>query len=338
MVDDYGYVNARIRARFRDILRPEHYRRLLEAQDFGGFVSALRETAYAPFVPPDADLGEVLRGLRAYMERNSSKLLEVSAGEPRLLLGVLLGKWDVFNIITVLRAKLKGTEPERARAELVPAGSLGSAKLEALLGEPDAPSALELLASWGWPVGRELTKAVRAGNLAEAEYLLLKGYFDWARSQLNPRKPNHALVLEVLRRMVDTRNVISVLMLLRGGVKPLGRVKFLPGGLLEERHLRALERAEDYQEALAVMRRTPYAKAFSKADLSPTEAEARMEREAVERALKAGRRGDPLGIAPGLLYVTALELEQVNLRTIAVGIDLGVERADLRQAIVEPLA
>ncbi len=338
MIGDYGYVNARIRARFRDVLRPEHYRRLLEAEGFSGFVSALRETAYAPFVPAGADLGGVLLGLRTYLQRSVSKLLGFSGGEPRFLFETLLGKWDVHNIITVLRAKIKGTSPERARAELVPAGSLDEVKLNALLGEPDASSVLELLASWGWPVGRELTKAVRSGNLSEAEYLLAKGYFEKAFSRLNTRNPNHALVRRFLDRMVDVRNAVSVLMLLRAGVKPLGRVKFLPGGLLEERRLRALEQAENYEEALTILKRTAYSKAIPSLSVEPTEVEARMERLAVEEALKEGRRGDPLGIAPGLLYITALELEQVNLRTLAVGFDLGVPKQELRARIVEPLA
>ncbi len=337
MVDDYGYVNVRIRARFKDILRPEQYRRLLEAQSFGDFVSVLRETAYAPFVPADSSLGRLLLGLREYLQRNVRKVLSFSGGEPRLLFETLLGKWDVYNIITVLRAKIKGTSPQRARAELVPAGSLDEAKLSALLDEPDASAAMELLASWGWPVGRELTKAVRSGNLSEAEFLLAKGYFQWAYSRLNPQKTNHMVIKRVLDRMVDTRNVVSVLILLKAGVKPLGRVKFLPGGLLEERHLKALERAETYEEALAVLRKTPYSKAVPTLEAEPTEVEARMERLAVSEALREGSRGDPLGIAPGLLYFTALEVEQVNLRTLAVGYDLGVPRQELRAHIVEPL-
>jgi len=338
MSDDYGYVNARIRARFVGLLKQEDYERLLAAEDTAALARLLRETPYGPSMPAgDGGLEAILIGIRKHLERTVSEVLGFSEGEPGELLRIILGRWDVHNLLTLLRGKMKGLRSEEIARDLVPLGSLDNTRLSELLKEETPSDVLDRIASWNIPlpirITRELTRFVREGDLPSAEFYLYDGYLSWANERLG-RRENPAMVRELLDSLADTRNIIGVLIYLKNGVKPLGRVKFLHGGKLKPHQLRRLERCETYEEGVGIVRETLYKDAFPRPDTPLAEAERRMEAEAIRFALARRLHSDPLGIGIGLSFLKAQETEAINLRTIAIGIAYGADKKEIREALI----
>lgn len=338
MSDDYGYLNARIRARMARLLKQEDYDRLLSAEDAPALFRTLKETPYGPSLPAgEPDIGRILLGIRRHLEKTVSDVLGFSDGQPGELFRIILGRWDVQNLLTILRGKARGLPPEKIADDLVPLGSLDNTRLSELLKEEAPSDVLDRLASWNISlpirITRDLTRFVRNNDLASAEFYLYEGYFRWAQERLGKRE-NQAVVREFLDSLADTRNIIGVLIYLKNGVKPLGRVKFLPGGKLKPHQLRKLERCETYRDAVAFLRTTQYRWAFPGADTPLAEAERRLEGGALRFALSKKTHGDPLGIGIGLSFLKAQETEAINLRTIALGIAYGAERREIREALI----
>ncbi len=224
------------------------------------------------------------------------------------------------------------------RASLLPAGVLDEARLNKLVEQPDAPQVVDLLATWGlvfpFLIGRELVKMVRAGNLQKVEYYLDSSYFNWAFGILKGGGENKDAVREVLEGLVDTRNIMSCLLLLNEGIKPLGRISFLPGGTLSKMVISRLESAQTYEQGIEILKETRYGKVLKERDIRdlPT-LERLLEKNILDRALAMKYR-DPLGIGLGISYIWAKEFEVVNLRTITFGIAFELDRPRIREQLI----
>jgi V/A-type H+-transporting ATPase subunit C len=338
MSDDYGYVNARIRARLGGLLKQEDYERLLAAEDTAELLRLLRETPYGPSMPPgDGGPEAILLGIRKHLEKTVSEVLGFSEGRPGELFRIILGRWDVQNLLTILRGKMRAVPAEEIARDLVPLGSLDNTRLSELLKEETPSDVLDRLASWNITlpikITRELTRFVREGDLPSAEFYLYDGYMRWANERLGSGE-NPRMVRELLDSLADTRNIIGVLLYLKNGVKPLGRVRFLHGGKLKPHQLRKLERCETYEEGVEAVRETLYKNAFPRPDTPLAEAERRMEAEALRFALSMRLHSDPLGVGIGLSFLKAQETEAINLRTITLGIAYGADRKEIREALI----
>ncbi|MGB9590161.1 MAG: V-type ATPase subunit [candidate division WOR-3 bacterium] len=338
MPDDYGYINARIRARLSGLLKPDDYERLLSADDLHALFRALKETPYGPSMPSgDEGIEGILLGIRRHLEKTVSDVLGFSDGEPGELFRIILGRWDVQNLITLLRGKTRGLSADDITRDLVPLGSLDNTRLSELLKEETPSDVLDRLASWNLTlpikITRELTRFVRDGDLPSAEFYLYEGYMIWAQERLG-RRENSAMVREFLDSLADTRNIVGILIYLKNGIKPLGRVKFLPGGRLKPYILRKLERCDTYEDAVAIMRGTIYRSAFPRSDTPLAEAERRLEMTTLRFALSKRIHGDPLGVGIGLSFLKAQETEAMNLRTIALGIAYGADRREIRETLI----
>ncbi len=342
-VDDYGYINARIRAMMGQLLKPRDYDRLLAEKTPEAFKVALKDTPYASQITrheaSGADPVEVVgRALMDHLAEVTRKLLKISDGEPRLGFSVLLARWDVHNVKALIRGRMRGAPEASIQRSFMPAGVLDPHRLEQLLRDRDPLKVLDRLATWGldlpFVVGRDLVKAVNEGRLEAVELYLDRSYLQWAFERLSPRRENTALVRQILQSLVDVRNVMAVLMLLKAGVRPRGRVKYLEGGHLRLRDLMLLEEAESLEQALERLREGNlgrYLKGLKGASL-----------EAVERALEGAvvhqafqmRFADPLGMGVGIAFLFAKETEITNLRTILYGLEFGLPKAEIRQELV----
>lgn len=342
-VDDYGYINARIRAMMGQLLKPRDYEKLLGEETPENLKVALKDTPYAgPIARHEASLQDpveiVGRALVDHLAEVSRKLLKISDGEPRLCFSVLLGRWDVHNVKALIRGRMRGASDPSIQRSFMPAGVLDPVRLEQLLRDRDPLKILDRLATWGlqlpFVVGRDLIKAVNEGRLEDVELYLDRSYFQWAFERLSPRRPNTALVRELLRSLVDVRNVMAVLMLLKAGLRPRGRVKYLEGGRLKASDYRALEDAESLEQALDRLREGPLGRYLRDTKTTALETVERALESAVLHQAFQMRFADPLGIGVGIAFLFAKETEIINLRTILYGLEFGLRKAEIRQDLV----
>lgn len=343
MVDDYGYINARIRGMKSRLLDERVYNELLNQPDLDSVITVLKNTPYGGVLarmPQTENLIDTfIQALREDLENTFQKILKISSGEPQRLFKILLMRYDIENLLILIRGKIQGIPEREIKNSLMPAFIFDRARLNELVTAKDASEIIDTIATWSiklpLSITRDLVRAVRDGNLHLSEYLIEESFYTWAIGELSDRSENEKIVKGILQRLIDIRNIIATLIVLKDGLKPLGRIHYLNNGTLSKRILNALENAETLEQGYEVLKDTPYGRIFRegrKID-SITDYERHLEKLEVESVINL-KRGDPLGIGIGASFIFAKESEVTNLRIIAYGISFGLSKPEIRDKIV----
>ena len=93
------------------------------------------------------------------MVRAYRKVLSFLDPKARKLLSTLLGRWDVFNIKTILRGAHNHVPLDEITSSFFPAGYLGEDELEALARLDDVRTAIDTMAMWGLVYAAPLRRA-----------------------------------------------------------------------------------------------------------------------------------------------------------------------------------
>lgn len=214
---DYGYLNARLHGMKSRLLSWAEYEKLLKAQGIGELTEMIGKTLLRPFLEKalvrlegEAALEEAFKG---DFVQASRKVLKVSEGEQRKLVRILLGRWDVFNVKTVLRGKHGGVSPQETYNSLIPAGELDTGALKSLADQPGVKEVVDLLATWGFSLAEPLVDNLDAYhhdfNLVRLELALDKAYFAGALRATRGRGSDDRLVREFLGSLIDIANVMA---------------------------------------------------------------------------------------------------------------------------------
>lgn len=211
MTDDYGYLNARVRGMKGRLLPAMAWRSALETSSLGEFVTFLGATPYAAAVGEAMTLRKgvagVEEGLRADFQRTVDHLLRIAGGRSRELLTIVLGRWEVFNVKTVLRGRHAGADIETVMGSVIPFGRLDEVSLKELARQASVKAAIDLLVQWRIPYAAALNEAhgayLRLGDLTVLEVALDRGFFGSALRQLDADRPDDAAVAGCLRREID---------------------------------------------------------------------------------------------------------------------------------------
>ncbi len=346
---DYGYANARIRGMKSHLLSRSFLDELIAAQDLGQFIQPLMDTEYA------ADLDEALiRGrdaaavdeaLKHNMVRTYQKVLGFLNEEAAFILSTLLGRWDVFNLKTIVRGKQMHLVQGEIEEGLLAAGQLSSVDLSALAQAEDIKALVDLASTWGLPYAHALREGyarfMASSDLAQLELALDRYYAEWARERLHRSKANIATARKILGIQVDTMNLVTMLRFQKAdheSFKP--EEYFLQGGTAIHLPLYVeLSSLSDVDQVLDRLRGTPYGKLLDEVAVKFIEAnsisvfERALEDYLTRKALTMGI-GDPLGIGVGIAYLWAKQNEITNLRIIVKGKSVGMPLERVRGELI----
>ena len=160
---DGGYANARMRGMRANLLPTAFFDRLIVATDVGQVVKELMTTEYGPDLEAELVHGRtaaVIDGaLKDNMVRAYQKVLSFLHPSARTLLSTLLGRWDVFNIKTIIRGAHNKVPLDEMKASFFPAGYLSEEELEALAQFDDVGAVINTMAMWGLPYAAPLRQA-----------------------------------------------------------------------------------------------------------------------------------------------------------------------------------
>lgn len=345
MQDGYPYGNARIRAMKSRLLGRRAYDDLLAATGIDPVIELLAGSDYKAEI--EATLVKyggmrcVAEALRLNVGRRIGKIKEFFAGRPRQLLGMLLARWDLFNLMTILRGQARNVPADEILETVVPAGELSEVDLKEMAQQPGLRATADLMLAWRLPYAQALATALRAGGeLSEIETRLSQGRYQESLRALGA-DPNDLLVREMLEAEIDKVNLMILLRLgrergrmekaeRRGG--PLDATALLvQGGTLPRRLLKELGAAADVESVVRGLSGTPYGTILSS---RLDDYRQRGDLASLERGLEEflARKGtgmfhrDPLSIAVPIGYLWAKTGEVVNVRLIAQGKALGWER------------
>jgi V/A-type H+-transporting ATPase subunit C len=346
---DSGYANARLRGMRSHLLPLEFYERLIEDVDIAQVVKDLMDTEYGPDLE-----GEVVHGftagvideaLKQNMVRAYRKVLSFVDPKARKLLSTLLGRWDVFNIKTILRGAHNHVAFDEMKMSFFPAGYLGQDELEALAKFDDVRAVIDTMAMWGLvyaaPLRRAYPDYTRDNDLAPLELALDLQYAEWANSRLIGEKPDVEIARRILGMQIDTANLVMVFRLLKADAESLDAKRyFLDGGRVIRRDLYLeLSHMSDVDEVLDRLKQTQYAEALDAAALRYLEMasipvfERELEELLMRRALMAGVK-DPHGVGVAIAYLYGKHNEITNLRIIVKGKAVGMPADRVREELI----
>jgi len=270
--------------------------------------------------------------LRAEMVRAFSRVRSMAPEGPRALIDVQLARWDLQNIIAVLRAVARGADRGEIAASLLPAGAFPEPLLTELASLPDALSVARTLATWNYPFAFTLhdallTRRGTALELPRAEQALYRAYYRWALDSCASKSEDHQIMRKLIRRQIDLANVKAVLDHIRhrsAGEEPQPADP-IPGGRLAKRFIPKLAAAPSLEAAFEMLDQTYFAPGIEMGILAygASRSLGVMERYLEELIVQAGcglyRDRNPLSIAVPLGYLWRKYNETVNLRALYRG-------------------
>ncbi len=346
---DYGYANARVRGMRSRLLDRTFLDMLIATPDVKRFVQDLADTEYGPDLEDilihGVDATNVDIALKNNMVRTFQKVQSFLNEEALFLVTTLLGRWDVFNVKTIIRAKHMRLETEELKEGLMPAGELGVVDLEALASTDDVRAVVDTAVTWGLPIAVPLREGfaeyMKTGELVSLELALDRYYVQWATRRLSRRRTNAKLARRVLATQIDIGNLVMVLRLQKediGGIEVTDF--FLPGGDVINLELyESLTKMSDIDEVLDRLRATPYGKTLDDAATLFLEQnsiavfERALEDQLTRRTLGLAK-GDPLGVGVGVAYLWAKQNEITNLRIIVKGKAVGMPIERVREELI----
>ncbi len=328
----WAYIVARTRAMKSKLLKSDDFRKLLN-MEFDEIIRYLEETEYKKEID---EMGYKYTGprlldyaLSANLARTYRKLIEVSFNASKFLIAQYLKKWDVWNVINIIRGKIANVPPEIIEETLVPAGERDIEFYKTLVVKDveEIAKAFE-----GTPYYEALSK-VGTENMSVIEDELYKIYYR-ELLKLSPTDFAMKLFLDFVRMEIDIRNIKTILRL-KFEDESVENImeRIIPGGY---------ELTEDEARKIAAMPIDELIKALEgywfwkdieieKGDLARVE----INFDKVWIQMIAKRASNyPLSILPVLQYIVLKKVEVDNLRILGWGKWYGLPNEEIERQMV----
>jgi len=328
----WAYIVARTKVMKSRLLKAEDFRKLLN-MDFDEIIRYVGETEYKKEVD---EMGYKYTGPRlldyalfANLARTYRKLIEVSFGASKFLIAKYLEKWDVWNLINILRGKMAGVQPEIIEDTLVPAGEKDFEFYKTLIVR-DVEEVVK--AFEGTPYYEALSK-IGSEDMSKIEDELYKIYYR-ELLKLSPSDFAMKLFLDFIRMEVDIRNIKTILRLKADDATAEEIMNcIIPGGY---------ELTEDEARKLAAMPLDELVKAlegywfWKDIEIEGKEvARVEIEFDKIWISTIAKRASNyPLSILPVLQYVVLKKVEVDNLRILGWGKWYGLPNEEIERQMV----
>jgi V/A-type H+/Na+-transporting ATPase subunit C len=357
---DLAYGNTRLWARKGELFGEAQYDGLL-GRDVDAVLEFLSGTPYRAEIEAALSVADGKRALYLALGRHLARRLaemrafyEERSGE---LVDLLLSRFDLHNLLTLLRGRVRDQPPEQVLANLVPLGALGGEAAREIARQRELARAVDLLVSWRLPdptAARALADAwpeyERTEDLAALEHALTARHARQLDEALRAAGRSAESLRELIAREHDAVNVLVVLRLRfalqldeLSDLPPVpSSGRFLAGGKIAaaalEDALRQPTRAESVTRLVDAARREdwrgPLQRIASGGDLPTLQRELEVSR--VRWAVGLFLRGDPLSFDVPIAFTVAAENEVRNLRQLAEGGSGGLPAAALRSQLIVP--
>lgn len=338
---NYGYLNARLRARLNSFIPAQELFRLSQgtARDLELFLldSAYAESYRANLVSLEAStLSRIELAISLGSAAKIRDTLRLAQGEARELLKVVTTRSDLHNARLVLRGLFLGRDSSRNPAWHA-YGELAPGFFEALWKTTSILDAREKCLANGSPLalalGESLEAKQKGETLPSAERLLLVHFLDHLQGLFKKiGSKGSETALEVMGRMVDLWNI--GIWLRKKRVDREEAVAFLPYGKWV-----TLGRLGSASSARPLIEGTPWIREV-KPEILETGSPMALQGEfniAFWRWQSFLYRRDLLGCEVAISYLSRLLLEWQNLNILAVGLALGHPAIEISRRIIDVL-
>jgi V/A-type H+-transporting ATPase subunit C len=346
---EYDYVNARIKGMKSRLLDPSVFETLILKPDIESIITELGNTAYKEELEKASVQYSGIMCIEVALRRDFihafRRIFKFMKGDDsENYIKILLGRWDIQNIKTILRGKNIHVPAAEIHQCLVPAGELDDTTLIELVKQPDAKAVIDLLATWGIDYARPLTRNFKEfsekRDLAILEYAIDRFYFENALAALKGDGPDDRIMRNIIMTEIDVTNIKNVLRIVRDKIDIEEAPQYLIEGgiMLGIDKLLTMIKPGTLEGAIKVLETTPYnflskipeeVFRIKKISVFEKDLEKYLIKQGISRFL-----GDPLSIAIPIGYIWAKYNEITNIRIIARCKTADVPEKELRGELV----
>jgi V/A-type H+-transporting ATPase subunit C len=363
-ISNTRYVCTRLRVRRKNLIKHDDYMRMLN-MSIPQIARFIGENGYAKEI-------HTLAGSRSEIDRIEIALVEnlaascqdvrsLTSGSLILLTDWYLHRWDIVNVMIILRGKKRGLPHEKIREILIPAGDLGPAALAYLLEAGSYEEVIERLSGWRlYPVlSRECRPTQGRCLFSHLENRLYQEYYTDLIRNCRTGIPGADLFLEYIRLEIDLINFRNLIRLRSGPLPADIGEQMVDGGTIPLRDLRDLSAIQEGELFIEAFRKSPlhpllvdsYRTLFPDAGDPTIEAEKFISGRWVERKrplhememavtrvrltrMEQLSKRHPFSVLPVLVYLERKKYEVFNIRAIVRGIEDGVPAEQIQRYLV----
>ncbi|MCL2510125.1 MAG: V-type ATPase subunit, partial [Methanomassiliicoccaceae archaeon] len=273
------------------------------------------------------------------MAKAFGSILATSTGELYEMVSAYLDKWDVWNLKAILRGKSYGLGAEGIKEDLVPAGRLKAEALDRLVA---IDSEDDILASFGKITHVTIPQDTlvyykSSGNLGVIEDFLDKTHYERLIHSIDlSSRPSH-IFYDYVREEVDIKNFKTILKLKSEGIYGEGVMIYLISGgrRIDDKMLAVLANAENIKDMMSELPQLEFGELIKSAmESNDTRQVVHILRVYKRQKAKKFSHLYPLSVIPVVDYMINKENEVRNIRTIARGIQSGLDRETIKGLLV----
>ncbi|KDE56095.1 V-type ATP synthase subunit C [Methanoculleus sp. MH98A] len=340
----YIYACTRMRVRKSLLIPREDYLRMLN-MSLPEITRFIGETIYRSEID---ELGTSFSGINLVevalswnLAKEYQSILELVPGDLKHFTASYLRRWDIQNVVTVLRGKMQKMQPGKIKEVLVPAGRLDRVALDRLVAEESPERVAESLKGERfYPViERELPRAMETGSFAHLENELYKGYYARLIADAKGGVKGGDIFLKYIQLEIDIRNIQNLFRLRAGQVREDVRELMIGGGSFtvdELQRLSGLESPDEFIDALKrQVKMIPLLNALEeiRGKTALHEIEVALTRVQLDQMERMSKRY-AFSILPILVYLEKKKYEVANLRALARGKEAGLPGERLQGYLV----
>lgn len=344
---DYSYINARIRGMKGRLFKASEYEELFIMHDLSSVILFLSNSAYSRFIvnAEKAGINEIEEALRRDLSEALTKIYDIAEGDIKRLLDILLGRWDIYNIKTILRGRHINRTSEDIMPLLIATGALSESLLKELCLQEDIKGIADALITWRSPYGYAIQEGIKeyreSSDISSIELRLDKSYFDDSLKKLNKKKEADSYVYSMLSFQIDMLNIISSLRMLKEErLKIYADEYFIEGGETFSKELykkvlneKGLEAGLRLLDSINFRRRFKITEDIFFKITGLPEMERMLEMGILKNAISLSLK-DPLNISLIIGYIWKKINEVINLRLILRGKLVEMPESRLREMVV----
>jgi len=313
------------------------------------------DTSYRPEID---ELGTSFSGIDLVEEALSwnlakeyQKILELVPGDLKYFSLSYLRRWDIQNVVAILRGKMQGVYPGKIKEVQVPAGKLDKVALDRLLTEESPERVLlteespervveALKTERFYPtLEKEIGGAMETGSFAHMENELYKGYYARLIEDAKEGVKGGDIFLKYIQLEIDMRNIQTLFRLRTGHVQEDVRDMMIPGGTFSVDELQQIFGLDDRDEFIDALKRrvkmVPLLNALEEIRRMSAlhEIEVALTRVQLDQMERISKRY-PFSVLPVIVYLEEKKYEVANLRALARGKEAGIPGERLKGYLV----
>lgn len=347
----YIYVCTRLRVRKKKLIPREEYMRMLH-MGLPEITRLIQETEYKREIDELSTSFSGINLLELALSWNLAKsyqnVLKILPAGLKEMTSSYLRRWDIQNVLTILRGKEQKMKPGRIKEVLIPAGELDRGFLDRLIAMDSNDEIVESLKGWRLysTLESEYRKVPEVGSFARMENVLYRRFYAEIIRDAESGVKGGKEFLEFIRLDIDIRNLQNLLRIRLQGEKAEISDYMIPGGSFTVEELSALNRIEGREEFYERLERSLRNRAFAEfiERLKSSETKAEEERRLEESQVALTRiqlaqmermsKMHPFSIWPILAYLELKKFEIYNLRAITRGKEANLPMERIRNYLV----